>query len=216
MRIMCFGLMMATMISAADLDAGKRMFEEKKYNEAAQIFREAVTNEPDNVEANYYLGETLLKLEKYGDSEPFLAKAAKDKLEARTMLGYSYLMQNRLTEASEALDSAQQGLEEAVKGLDQANEEQKATAQMYQMEQGEVHHYRGMVYLKQNKFDDAFKELSQATELNPKDAYAYYYLGMASSRVKRPDQMVKNFQRFLQLAPDAPEAPKVKSLLKSL
>jgi tetratricopeptide (TPR) repeat protein len=216
MRVVCFGLTMAVLAFAADIQEGKSLFEQKKYNEAAQIFRDAVAAEPDNTEANYYLGETLAKLEQYKEAEPFLEKAATDKPEARIALGHSYLMQDRLKEAAETLDSAQEGLDTAVKGLDQTIPEQKETAGMYQKEQGEVHHYRGMVYLKENKFDDAYKELSQAAELNPQDAYAYYYLGMASSRIKRPDQMVKNFQIFLQLAPEAPEAPKVKSLLKSL
>ena len=216
MRVVCFGLVMAVLASAADINEGKSLFEQKKYDEAAPIFREAVAADPDNVDANYYLGETLARLEQYKEAEPFLEKAAKERPEARVALGYSYLMQDRLKEASESLDAAQEELDARVKGLDQTIPEEKEKAAMYQMKQGDVHQYRGMAYLKENKFDDAYKELSQATELNPKDAYAYYYLGMASSRIKRPDQMVKNFQIFLQLAPDAPEAPKVRSLLKTV
>jgi tetratricopeptide (TPR) repeat protein len=212
-HILQAGLLLAATSFAADLESGKNLFEKQKYAEAEKNFREMVNAEPDNLEANYYLGASLVELNKYEESEPFLKKAAAEKPEADIALAHAYLMQEHMKEAQETLDIAQKRVDEAA--AETAKEEAEKMA-MYKAQNGEIARYRGMMALKQNKFDDAFKQLSNAAELNPKDAYAHYYLAMASSRIKRPDQMVKHFQMFLQLAPDAPEAPKVKSLLKAL
>ena len=191
-RVLHLGLILAVSVFAADLETGKRLFEENKYQEAEQELREAVAAEPDSAEANYYLGADLVQLNKYKEAEPFLEKASAEKPEARVALGHAYMMQDRLNDATRLLNEAAKD----------------------QPENAEIHRYQGMILLKQNKFDDAFKQLSKAVELDPKDAYAHYYLAMASSRLKRPDEMVTHFQIFLKLAPDAPEAAKVKSLLR--
>lgn len=208
-RVFYLGLALAAATFAADLETGKRLFEEKKYPEAEKTLREVVGAEPDGTDANFYLGMSLVELSKYKEAEPFLEKAAASKPEARIGLGRAYMMEDRLDDALHTLDLAQADLDAAAK--DQAEK-----ARSLEAETGEVSRYRGMILLKQNKFDDAYKQLTKAVELDPMEPYSYYYLGMASSRLKKPDQMVKNFQMFLKLAPNAPEAPKVKSLLKAL
>jgi tetratricopeptide (TPR) repeat protein len=179
---------------AADLNAGQRLYRSKDYQGAEKVLREVVTAEPDNLEANYYLGMTLLELEKYSESEPFLQKAADGKPEARAGLGRAFMMQDKFDEATSQLDAAQKDLPDS----------------------SAVYQYRGMILLKQEKYGEAEEQLVKAVELDPKNAYAHYYLGMTDSRLKKTDRMVKEFQLFLQLAPKAPEAAKVKSLLRSL
>lgn len=83
-------------------------------------------------------------------------------------------------------------------------------------ESAEAHRNRGVELLREQKYKEAAQALDQAIRADPKDAYAHYYLGMANSRLKKKDLMVKHFQIFLELAPEAPEAERVRSLLKSL
>jgi hypothetical protein len=47
-------------------------------------------------------------------------------------------------------------------------------------------------------------------------AYAYYWRGQAYHRTKQIARMVDDFQAFLTLQPEAPEAPALKVLLASL
>jgi Tfp pilus assembly protein PilF len=75
---------------------------------------------------------------------------------------------------------------------------------------------RGIALLKEGKHEEAAAELAKALEIDPKDAYAHYYFGMVNSKLGKKDLMVKHYQSFLKLAPDAPEAPRVRALLKSL
>lgn len=83
-------------------------------------------------------------------------------------------------------------------------------------EAAEAHRNRGVELMREQKYREAAEELEQAIRADPKDAYAHYYLGMANSRLKKKDLMIKHFQIFLELAPEAPEAERVRSLLKSL
>jgi Tfp pilus assembly protein PilF len=73
-----------------------------------------------------------------------------------------------------------------------------------------------MIYLKQEKNPEAEAELNEAIKRDPKHAYAHYYMGMAQSKLKRPDRMVMEYEMFLQLAPQAPEAARVRALLRSI
>lgn len=102
-------------------------------------------------------------------------------------------------------------------GQARAQEPPAAEAQpQVDREAAEAHRNRGVELMKEQKYKEAAEELEQAIKADPKDAYAHYYLGMANSRLKKKDLMIKHFQIFLELAPEAPEAERVRSLLKSL
>jgi hypothetical protein len=47
-------------------------------------------------------------------------------------------------------------------------------------------------------------------------AYAHYYAGMAYNKAKRVDLMATHFERFLKLAPAAPERPVVESVMRTV
>ncbi len=57
---------------------------------------------------------------------------------------------------------------------------------------------------------------AKAAELDPQMAYAHYEAGMAFYKAKKIDRMAVYFENFLKLAPDAPEAPAVKSIMKTV
>lgn len=187
-------LVLGVQAHAADLEEGIRLYQAKEYQQAEVALRKAVEAAPDNPEANYRLGMTLLELKKYEESEACFNKASKAKPEARVGLGRALMERDRYDSALREFDQAARALPKSA----------------------EVHRYKGMILLKQEKYAAAAQELTAAVDLDPRDAYAHYYLGMAQSRLRRPDLMVKHFEFFLKLAPDAPEAAKVRSLLRSL
>jgi regulator of sirC expression with transglutaminase-like and TPR domain len=51
--------------------------------------------------------------------------------------------------------------------------------------------------------------------LDPENAYAHYQLGLVQYRLKRYDQTIAHFERFIELMPDAPETPQVRSILRA-
>jgi tetratricopeptide (TPR) repeat protein len=68
----------------------------------------------------------------------------------------------------------------------------------------------------QEKLDEAVARMSAALEAKNDLAYAYYWRGQAYQRQKHVARMVDDYQAFLTLEPEAPEAPALKVLLASL
>jgi tetratricopeptide (TPR) repeat protein len=68
----------------------------------------------------------------------------------------------------------------------------------------------------QGKLDEAVDRLSAALQARPDIAHAYYWRGQAYQLKKQVARMVEDYQSFLKLAPDAPEAPAIKVLLAGL
>ncbi len=68
----------------------------------------------------------------------------------------------------------------------------------------------------QGKLDEAVDRLSAALRARADLAYAYYWRGQAYQSKKQIARMVDDYQSFVKLAPEAPEAPGVKVLLGSL
>ena len=74
----------------------------------------------------------------------------------------------------------------------------------------------GVTRVLQERWQPAFDLLNQTIARHPGIAYAYYYRGLAASKVNRNDLMVTDFRRFLELAPEAPEASRVQRLLRAM
>jgi tetratricopeptide (TPR) repeat protein len=89
-------------------------------------------------------------------------------------------------------------------------------AQEINADNPEIHYLRGRVAAARKNYAAAAADFEKAIELNPRHAYAHYYAGIAYNSLKRPDKTVQHFNIFLKLAPDAPEAEKVQSLLRAL
>jgi tetratricopeptide (TPR) repeat protein len=74
----------------------------------------------------------------------------------------------------------------------------------------------GEALVGQEKYDDAVARLSTVLAKNAGAAYAYYWRGQAFHHKKQVARMVEDYQAFLKLAPEAPEAAAVKVMLASL
>ncbi len=178
---------------AADVETGVKQYQEGKYATAEGTLRAVVAEHADDPQANHYLGLALMEQKKYAEAEEFLLKASQPRPEARAALAKVYMLQDKLDDALRVVAEA---------------EESPSDPDLYLT--------RGMVLLKQEKAAEAATALNRALELDAKNAYAHYYMGMAQGKLKRPDLMINHYEIFLQLAPKAPEAARVRSLLRSL
>jgi tetratricopeptide (TPR) repeat protein len=74
----------------------------------------------------------------------------------------------------------------------------------------------GVIEAGEKNFAKAASLLEAACAKDQRNAYAHYYAGLSYNSVRRPDKMVGHFQAFLKLAPKAPEAARVQSILRTV
>lgn len=190
--------------TSEDLARARDLYHGKKFQEAETLLRRVLDTEPANAEAGYWLGMSLIELKRFDEAEEVLRKAEENRPEGaaampridmvRIGLARCFMERDRLAEAQAALD-------EAVR---------------IKADNPDAYYYRGMLEARRKDFASSARSMDKVIELDPRNAYAYYYAGLAYNQIKRPDLVVQRLQTFLKLAPDAPEAPKVQSLLRSI
>jgi tetratricopeptide (TPR) repeat protein len=74
----------------------------------------------------------------------------------------------------------------------------------------------GQSLVGQEKYDEAIERMSGVLAKKQDLAYAYFWRGMAYNKRKQTARMVDDFQAFLKLEPEAPEAVTVKQMLGSV
>lgn len=202
--------MMAVMTQPifAQTNKGIELYNSWEFQQAEQVFREALKSDPKDVQASYYLGLSILMQEKYGEAlEVFLkVKDAQDKASqaSRSAVPDEHQIQIALAQARLGLKQ----YDEAWKNLEFAKKEHADSV--------DTHVYRGVYYLYKEDVKKAIKELDKAISLDEHNAYAHYYAGHAYLRSGNPAKAVEMLKIFLQLAPDAPEAVKAKALIDAL
>jgi tetratricopeptide (TPR) repeat protein len=175
---------------------GRVLDQEKKYGEAADRLRKATELAPSDPAAFVYLGETYLHSHS-GDADGAFRKAAD-------------LAKGGGPDADYFLGVAQQRLrqyDQAVEALQRARGKDPGNALIpYQI---------GVTRVFQEKWPDALDQLNKALEMDSGIAYAYYYRGLAAEKLGRKDLLVNDMERFLALAPNAPEAERAKAVLRA-
>jgi len=79
-----------------------------------------------------------------------------------------------------------------------------------------VQYELGLSYAVRNDFASAARIFDVCIATAPTFAYAYYQSALAYQHLDRPDIMANRFDRFVRLAPNAPERPEVESVLRAI
>ena len=190
-------LVPAVLAYQADLERGIELYNAKKYAEAEQLLAQVGPDNAGNARLHEYLGLSRLALGKVDDAHAELTRAQ---------------------DLAPTSDSIKVGLARVFiekKDFDTAEETLKKAHEI-NTENADVPLYSGAVKVAKRSYAEAIKDLNEAIARKPDNAYAHYYAGLAYNGLKRPDKMVESFQTFLKLAPDAPEAERVRSLLRSV
>ncbi len=177
----------------ADVNSGLEKFRNRDYGGAVQDMRAVLETEPDNAEAKRVLGLSLVRQGKSGEAIDVLENAKAPGPDLQLALAAAYAGEKRYGEAERAIEAAAET----------------------KSDHDELPFYRGMLKVLKKQHRDAVGELEAAIQKDPENGYAYYYAGLAYSNTKRPDKMVTAFNNFLRLEPNSPEAPKVRSFLRS-
>jgi tetratricopeptide (TPR) repeat protein len=176
---------------------GVQLYQEGKYDQAIENFEVVLKENPDFAEGHYNIGMALLRK---GDPDAALARMKKaieiksDFLAAYFGMGQAYIEKGDYEQAISVY--------------------QKALA--IKPEDAEVHLNLGILYFNSQNDDLAEAALLKARELNPSLVNTYYQLGLLYLRREEIEKSRQNFERFLELAPQASEAAAVKNLLEEL
>jgi tetratricopeptide (TPR) repeat protein len=185
-------LLLPTAVQAQDASEVRRMFEAGQYQQVIQS-----ADAGTSAEALYTAAQSYQKL---GSAD-----------EARSTYA-------RLAERSEDDPwhfigvSGQQLLDDNTDGA------LAAAQRAVQMADGlaEAHYQLGLVLAKREDWRAAADAFDRVSQISPANAYAHYYGGLMEYRASRPDRMANHFERFLKLAPEAPERPEVLQVMKTV
>ncbi len=198
-KLMCAVLLVAPLVGA-DLQHAKSLYEQKKYQQAAQELKPLVEETPALREARYYLALSLIELNRFDEAQVQLDAIA-DAEESAPGKADMNVARARISLARKNYAAAVPPLNEAIE---------------HNPDHVQARMLRAETELHQKNYKTVVEDAERVIALEPDKAYAYYYAGIAYSNLGRPDKMADYFMNFLKLAPDAPEAPKIQSLLKSL
>ena len=175
-----------------------------KAKEAVDSLTATAKKQVGNPIALYYQGEVLYQQQKTQQASEAWKKAAKaaaaavakapTDATAQYYLGASLVRQKDFKRALDALQLAARG------GFDEAM----------------VNHQIGLIYLFQQKWQEAKKAFDLGLEVDPRFAPIYYWRAMTWQKLNRKDNMLLDLDQYLKLAPDGPEAGKAKAILKSV
>jgi len=176
---------------------GRVLERQKSYGDAEARLRKAADLAPNDPAPYVYLGEVLLRQRRDADASSAFRKAA-DLARARGGADAAYY-----------LGVAQQRLkqyDDAIATLGGAQAPQPALIP-YQI---------GVTRAFQENWPAAAEQLSNAINQDSGLAYAYYYRGLAQDKLGRKDLLVNDLERFLALAPNAPEADRARAVLRAV
>jgi tetratricopeptide (TPR) repeat protein len=175
---------------AADLNRGRELYNEGNYSAAVTELQAVVGENAENAEAHRLLGMALIEQDRVSDAEKHVNRAME-----LDPSGESKLAAARLAVARKNYDHAEELIGEA--------------------SGGDLEYVRGLLHFNRNRFEEAATDLEAAIGKRPGNAYAHYYAGLAYNKTGKPDRMLSHFEMFVKLKPDAPEARKVRAVLKT-
>jgi tetratricopeptide (TPR) repeat protein len=175
---------------------GRVLDQEKKYGEAEAQLKKAGELLPNDPAPWVFLGETYLRQNKQGEARSAFGKAAQ-LAEARGG-----------GEAAYYLGVAQQRLgsyDQAIASFGRASAPAPALIP-YQI---------GVTRAFQENWTAATEQLDRALEMDSGLAYGYYYRGLAQEKLGRKDRLINDLERFVALAPNAPDAERARAILRA-
>ena len=204
--ILCLGTLTPQLF--AQLDYATKLIDSHYFVDAQANLEELLKAEPHNISARFYLGIAYIGQGKYSDALRELKTVESEQETA-----------NQLSQPEgPTVFQYDLALARTYLGLHQYKEAwpKLEAARIENPDSSDVFLYRGVYFYEHKDFDKAIVDLEKALKLDSNNVYAYYYAGMTYYKLGQPDQAVELMKRFLELVPDAPEAPEVKKIVDEL
>lgn len=176
-----------------DIMPAEKLLSQGKYSDAEGMFREALVNNPADVQATIGLGISLAKQFKLdGADELFDRVLATDPNNAMAFSGKATVMLNRLQSSSGTIRANKESI------LQQAEEYAKRAASLAPAS-GEAHYTLGQVYKEQGRVVDAGSEFRTAVSLDPNHSAALAALGQIKLDQGSLAEAQENFKRSIEI-----------------
>lgn len=186
----------AVALHAQDTRSAQQLFEAGLYDQSLQKIAEARQQGAAGPGEAYLAGQVLLKLHR--------AEEATREFDTLARLGDPQWVLVGQSASALAAQNNQHALELATRAVEAAPASFHAQYQL------------GLAKAEFSDWAGCAEAFHRAAELNPGFAYAHYYAGLSYSRIRRADRTSEHFERFLKLAPSAPERGAVESLMRTL
>jgi tetratricopeptide (TPR) repeat protein len=177
---------------------GRVLEQEKKYGDAVTRLRKAAELAPSDPAPHVYLGEVYLRLNQRGEADGEFRRAAElaQGASGGEALYYLGVAQQRLRQ-----------FDQAVETLERARAARPGDALVpYQI---------GITRAFQENWGATVEQLDRAVGMDSGLAYAYYYRGLANEKLGRKDRLINDLERFVALAPNAPEADRARAIISA-
>lgn len=186
-----------------EIAEAKKAFQSKNTDEAIKHFQKALEIEPEFTEAHYNLGILLRQKGNVDEAVKHFVKAIQNQENyklALFALGETLHIEKKYSRSNPYL----------IKYLEVSeSEESEKTAQ--------AHYLVGMNYFNLKQAKKAIPHLSKAIELDSKiNLNAYILLANSYVILRDGKNAIKNYRKFVELYPDAPNIQQVKTILEKL
>jgi len=209
-------------LQAASIEEVKQLRSEGKLDAAQNMLQEVIANEPDFALAHYELGGILIERKDFPGAEREFARVDELGSAGLSLIGQGRvrLAQERAPEAKELFNRAQAQTPVAQELLDQIatadTDEAKAAVRATADNFADLYYSRGLTNALLRDYTASAADLETSIRLDPTNAKAHYYAGLAYNALKRPDMMVSHFQTYLTMEPEGPESARVRSVLRGV
>ncbi|MEQ1898374.1 MAG: hypothetical protein ABL971_13400 [Vicinamibacterales bacterium] len=189
-------MMVLTAAVSAQGPSPQQLFESGQHEQALQEVAAQRERGMDTLDVAFLEGLVLLKMEQTDGARQAFARLVMSAEPGWASVGESGIA---------LLDSGKDAAREA------ANRAVEAAPELFQ-----AHYQLGVAAAQFQDWAACAEAFRRAAELEPSFAYAHYFAGLSFSRIGRADRTSEHFERFLRLAPRAPERAAVETLMRTL
>jgi tetratricopeptide (TPR) repeat protein len=181
------------------LQQAKELYNNEQYQQAIPLFKKAAKENPKKAdEANYFIGMCQSKMENYAQAVNSFSQALKLRED-----NYPQALRGR-ADAEMAQKSYDAAIADYQKLLAASPDDMDIAFQM-----GQAQYYK-------DNYSEAINYLKKVADARPQDPQVHYFAGWVYYKLKQYDQTIREFEIYVKLCPDCPEAAKIKEILRSL
>jgi tetratricopeptide (TPR) repeat protein len=174
-----------------------KLFQEKKYGESLAILEKIIKNHPELYVLFKNIGTCYFAMEDFENAVAAFMKVYEKQPDRPDILADIANTYNNWGKKEEAAEWYKKVPLEEMRDIDTA-------------------YNAGVVFYNAGSPADALKYFKKSVEIDTEFAEGYYQLGMASVATNCNEEAIAAFQKFLQLAPDSPQAATAKTIVEAL
>jgi len=181
----------------AELEAGNKLFDEKRFEEACKVYEDILAKNPDVYIISKNVGNCRFELQQYDLAEAaYLKVLEKEPANADIMLLIGNCYANR---------------DQADKAMEWYNK-----IEFEKITDPTVLFNIGLSFTKQSKYEDALRYYKRSVEVQKDFLDGLYQLGLTYLSLGKNAEAIQPFEDYLKIDPDSPRADQVKGFLEFL